>query len=39
MTTPRHGTGAVHVEGVVFVPGGADRQAFAATDIVEALRF
>jgi N-acetylneuraminic acid mutarotase len=39
MKTPRHGTGAATIDGVVFVPGGGDRQAFAATDVVEALTF
>lgn len=37
MRTPRHGTGAATVDGVVYVPGGAPRQAFDATDTVEAL--
>lgn len=30
MRVPRHGMGAATVEGVLYVPGGADRQGFAA---------
>ena len=37
MRTPRHGTGAAVVGGVLWVPGGADVQAFGATDVVEYL--
>ncbi|RMH40938.1 MAG: kelch repeat-containing protein [Deltaproteobacteria bacterium] len=35
--TPRHGMGAAAVDGVVYVPGGATRQGFAAVADVEAL--
>jgi hypothetical protein len=35
MRTPRHGMGAAVVNGAFYVPGGADRQQFAAVDIVE----
>ncbi|MBX3228634.1 MAG: kelch repeat-containing protein [Labilithrix sp.] len=38
MPTPRHGTGAATIDGVVYVPGGGTRQGFGATAIVEALR-
>jgi N-acetylneuraminic acid mutarotase len=37
MKTPRHGTGAASVGNVVYVPGGADKQAFGAVDTVESL--
>lgn len=37
MRTPRHGTGAASVGGVVFVPGGATVQALGATNVVEAF--
>lgn len=37
MRTPRHGTGAASVDGVMLVPGGGTKQALAATDIVEAF--
>ncbi len=30
MPEPKHGTGAASIDGVVYVPGGADRQAFGA---------
>ena len=30
MRTPRHGMGAAVVDGTLYVPGGADRQGFAA---------
>jgi hypothetical protein len=30
MITPRHGTGAAGVGGVLYVPGGATQQAFGA---------
>jgi N-acetylneuraminic acid mutarotase len=39
MRTPRHGTGAATVEGVFYVPGGGDVQAFGATAVVESLVF
>ena len=35
MRTPRHGMGATAVAGALYVPGGADRQQFAAVDILE----
>ncbi len=35
MTTPRHGTGAASLDGRFYMPGGADRQAFAAVATVE----
>jgi N-acetylneuraminic acid mutarotase len=35
MRTPRHGMGAAGVDGAMYVPGGADRQAFAAVDVFE----
>jgi N-acetylneuraminic acid mutarotase len=37
MTTPRHGTGAAAVGGKIYLPGGADIQAFGAVDTVEAF--
>jgi N-acetylneuraminic acid mutarotase len=37
MTTPRHGTGAAVQAGVLWVPGGADVQAFGASAVVERL--
>lgn len=37
MPTPRHGMAAVGVGDRLWVPGGADRQAFAAVDTVEVL--
>jgi N-acetylneuraminic acid mutarotase len=36
MPTPRHGMGAAAVDGVVYVPGGADEQAFGAVATHEA---
>lgn len=36
MPTPRHGSGAAAVDGVVFVPGGAGVAAFGAVDTHEA---
>lgn len=36
MPTPRHGTGAAAVDGMLVIPGGATAEAFAATDVVEA---
>ncbi len=35
MRTPRHGMGAAVVEGALYVPGGADREQFAAVDVLE----
>jgi N-acetylneuraminic acid mutarotase len=35
MRTPRHGMGAASVGNVLYVPGGADRQQFAAVDVNE----
>jgi N-acetylneuraminic acid mutarotase len=37
MKSPRHGTGAVGLNGKLYVPGGADKQAFAAVDTNEAF--
>jgi N-acetylneuraminic acid mutarotase len=37
LPTPRHGTGAAIVDGVLYVPGGATVQGFAAVDTHEAL--
>lgn len=37
MPNPRHGFGAVAVDGRIYVPGGADVQAFGAVDTVEVL--
>ncbi len=37
MTTPRHGTGAASLDGRFYMPGGADRQAFAAVATVEVF--
>ncbi len=37
MSTPRHGTGATAWAGALWVPGGADVEAFGATDVVERL--
>ncbi len=37
MRTPRHGMGAVGLDGTLFVPAGATRHFFAATNVVEAL--
>ncbi|GEM_PF-5278845 len=36
MPTPRHGTGAAAIGSVVYVPGGADQERFAAVDTHEA---
>jgi N-acetylneuraminic acid mutarotase len=36
MTTPRHGTGAVTLDGIIYMPGGATTQAFGAVDVVQA---
>jgi N-acetylneuraminic acid mutarotase len=38
MPTPRHGMGAAVVDGVLYVPGGASREAFGAVSTHEALR-
>ncbi|MBX2801864.1 MAG: kelch repeat-containing protein [Myxococcales bacterium] len=38
MRTPRHGMGAVFVDGVLWVPGGAEVQAFGATALHEGYR-
>lgn len=38
MPTPRHGTGAAAVDGLVFVPGGADVEALGPVDTHEAWR-
>jgi N-acetylneuraminic acid mutarotase len=35
MLTPRHGTGGAELNGKLYVPGGADKQAFGAVDTVE----
>lgn len=35
MRTPRHGTGAAELGGRIYVPGGADVQAFSAVSTVE----
>lgn len=37
MKTPRHGTGAIAFDGALWVPGGADVQAFGAAAVVEYL--
>jgi N-acetylneuraminic acid mutarotase len=37
MTTPRHGTGAAGLDGVLYVPGGADQELFGAVAAHEAL--
>lgn len=38
MRTPRHGTGAVGVNGRLIVPGGASVEGFGAVGVNEALR-
>ncbi|HTE52995.1 MAG TPA: hypothetical protein VK698_19215 [Kofleriaceae bacterium] len=38
MRTPRHGMGAASVDGALYVPGGADREAFGAVATHELLR-
>ena len=38
MAVPRHGIGAVTVGDLIYVPGGATRAGFAATDYSDALR-
>jgi hypothetical protein len=37
MVTPRHGMWAAAVDGRIYVPGGATRQAFGAVDTHEIL--
>ena len=37
MTTPRHGTGAAALDGVIYVPGGATTQAFGAVAVHQAF--
>jgi heat shock protein HslJ/N-acetylneuraminic acid mutarotase len=37
MPTPRHGTGAAALGGVIYIPGGADIQAYGAVDTVESF--
>jgi N-acetylneuraminic acid mutarotase len=37
MPTPRHGTGAAALDGVIYIPGGATVQAFGAVDTVESF--
>lgn len=37
MKSPRHGTGAVGLNGKLYVPGGADKQAFGAVDTHEVF--
>ena len=37
MLTPRHGTGGVALGGKLYVPGGATREGFGATDVNEAF--
>ncbi|MBS2017300.1 MAG: kelch repeat-containing protein [Deltaproteobacteria bacterium] len=39
MRTPRHGTGAAAIDGVVYVPGGGTVPGFGQTAIFEALYF
>jgi hypothetical protein len=36
MLTPRHGSGAAVVDGIIYVPGGATLQGFGAVDTNEA---
>ena len=38
MRTPRHGTGAAGIGGALYVPGGADQQAFGSVATHEVLR-
>ncbi len=38
MPTPRHGTGAAAVDGLLFVPGGATVEALGPSDVHEAWR-
>jgi N-acetylneuraminic acid mutarotase len=37
MPAPRHGTGAATVDGTIYIPGGADQQAFGAVATVESF--
>lgn len=37
MRTPRHGMGAAAIDGALYVPGGADREAFGAVATFEVL--
>jgi len=37
MPEPRHGTGAAALGGTLYVPGGADRQAFGAVATCTSL--
>ncbi|AGP33963.1 Kelch repeat-containing protein [Sorangium cellulosum] len=37
MTTPRHGTGAVAVDGAIYVPGGGTQQGFGSTGVTDAF--
>lgn len=37
MRTARHGTGAAAIDGIIFVPGGADVQSFGTTELNEAF--
>jgi hypothetical protein len=37
MAVPRHGIGAATVGGLIYVPGGATRAGFAATDHADLL--
>ncbi|KYF93781.1 hypothetical protein BE17_07180 [Sorangium cellulosum] len=37
MRTPRHGTGAVAVDGTIYVPGGGTQQGFGLTDVSEGF--
>jgi N-acetylneuraminic acid mutarotase len=39
MPVPRHGFGAVTLEGRIYLPGGATQQAFGAVDEVEAFTY
>lgn len=39
MRTPRHGTGAAAIDGVVYVPGGGTVPGFGQTAVFEALYF
>ena len=38
MAVPRHGIGAAAVDALIYVPGGATRAGYAATDYCDALR-
>ena len=39
MVSPRHGTGAAALDGVLYMPGGASVQAFGAVATVESVPF